>query len=113
MLWFTKDDVAKAADVFIGWFDRVTSATTNTWDDSIALILSGQKENFVNLIAKALNLNSLKAKANGFSAPAPRNHDDMCAYLPGLTRDEHESLTDVQREALVAITQMMSKEPKV
>lgn len=103
MKWFTVEDVSRGADVFLTWFNRV-APTPGTYSNYFLTILQGQKETFVNLVAKALNLQHEEDASSGkFSAPSPLVFADLAKAFPGITEEEVKGLSDKEARALLAV----------
>lgn len=102
-LWFTVEDVSRGADVFLTWLNRV-APEKGTYSNYFLTILQGQKETFVNMVSKALNLQHEEAAAEGtFSAPSPLVFADLAKVFPGITEDEVKNLSDKEARALIAV----------
>lgn len=106
MSWFTKADVKNASDVFLAWFGRVSGVTVNQYDDQIHAILQGQQDNFVNLIAKVLNLDVAK---NPNASRAVVTVADLQAVFPGITDNDVAGLDESGMAALQAIGELVKK----
>ncbi len=108
---FTKDDVSRAADVFLNWFDRFAGSTNNKYDDDVLAILQGQKDSFVSLLTKVFHLDSTIVEATKrqmFAAPVQDGQvDRLC---PGISNEEgFADLTNDQKQAIIAIAKTVHK----
>lgn len=107
---FTREDVSRAADVFLNWFTRQANKTENTYDDDVLSILEGQKDSFVSLVAKIFHLDSTVVEATKrqmFAAPV--TIDQLSRLMPGLGASDIEGMTGDEKQALVAIAKTVHK----
>lgn len=102
MKWFTVEDVSRGADVFLTWYNRV-APTPGTYANDFLNILKNQKDTFVNIVSRMLNLQHEEAVADGtFAAPSPLTFAEMEKVMPGITKADVKDLTDAQCRALLA-----------